>query len=35
MNPPSTTDSLPTILRVSDELWSRIEPILLELDPQP
>ena len=29
----STTDVLPTTWRVSDDLWQRIEPILLELDP--
>ena len=25
--------SLPTILEVSDELWKRMEPLILELDP--
>ena len=28
-----TTQTLPTIWNVSDELWAKIEPILAELDP--
>lgn len=32
---PSSSDALPTIWRISDDLWQRIEPILLELDAPP
>lgn len=27
------TESLPTIWRMSDDLWQHVEPVLLELDP--